>query len=191
MDLEHYLRYVASEYERAEHRPNDAYTRFCYYTLKRDLWAQFDVLKVFARVTFTATDPYGGSREMFESLGRGSLSVYNVADIPSDHPFAERAPNGETFNTIFRAVHDGLAHYPERNSFGKLGEFKAFRAHCRLLGRDAQRALFTETVGQNAWYHFGPLAEHGRRYFAEQKATILPVIVFNTHERISIEGTAV
>lgn len=186
MTLDDYLRTVASVYESARHAPKDAYTRHCYYQLKRDLWAQFNVLNAFTRVTFTTTDPYGSSREMFESLDRGSLSVYSVADIPSDHPFSERAPNGETFNSVFRAVHDGLAHYPERNSFGKLGEFKAFLAHCRLLGWDSQRALFTETIGQNAWYHFGPKLLD-RRAFAEQKVTILPFPLFATHERISLE----
>lgn len=178
MTLPDYLQRVARDYDAAEHSPSHLSTLAHYATLKRELWNQYRVLEAFTRVTFTTTDPYGSSREMFESLDRGSLSVYSVADLPNGHPFSEVAPNGQLFNTIFRAVHDGFAHYPERNSFGMVGEYRAFLAHCRLLSYISQLALFTETVGQNAWYHFGPRAHETPKPFAEQKAVILSPELF-------------
>ena len=185
-ELTDYLTSVAHAYERAQHTPIDPSTIHAYGALKTELWAQFQVLQAFVRVTFTEHDPYGSSQEMFESIAHGSLSVYgNTRGVPIDHPLAGMAPNGQIFNNIFRAVHDGLAHYPERNSFSMKGEFKAYLAHCRLLSHDAQRALFTETVGQNAWYHFGPMSTLGGKVFAEQKATLLPFSLFDNSKGVT------
>lgn len=171
-ELDDYLRTVARVYDAARHEPELWWVHTYYAHLKCELLSQFDLLSAFVSVSFTDVDPYGGSAEMFESVRRGSLAVYTGANMPSDHPFTELAPAriGQNYNTVFRAVHDGLAHYPERNSFGKLGEFKAFRAHARLLSWEAIQALFTETVAQNSWYHFGP----NPKSFAPQRATILP-----------------
>jgi hypothetical protein len=169
--LDSYLQRVAAVYDAAKHRPNSTVTRLHYRTLKAELLAQYQLLTAFVDVSFTGVDPYGGSAEMFESVRRGSLAVYTQSDMPADHPFAEMSPTvGQIYNCVFRAVHDGLAHYPERNGFGRIGEFRAFRAHARLLSWLSVQALFTETVAQNAWYHFGG---NGRE-FAPQRAVILP-----------------
>lgn len=172
--LHAYLRRVAHDYEHATHEPFNPVVARCYRALTWELWQQFRVLKAFTRVSFTDTDPYGSSAEMFESIDRGSLSVFRTAELPADHPFAAIAPNGETYNSIFRAVHDGFAHYPERNSFGIVGEYRAYCAHVRLLTFDASRALFTETVGQNAWYHFGSRSHETPKPYARQLATVFP-----------------
>ena len=178
--LQVYLQDVARAYDSAQHEPCNPLVARCYRALMWELWQQFTVLRAFTRVTFTNVDPYGNSREMHESIDHGSLSVYRTADLPVDHPFSALAPNGETYNSVFRAVHDGFAHYPERLGFGMVGEFRAYLAHTRLLTFDASRALFTETCGQNAWYHCGPRP----KTYAPQIATLLPTSLIARASRL-------
>jgi hypothetical protein len=79
-------------------------------------------------------------------------------------------------NDRFRAVHDWLAHAGEGHSFGPTGEENAYRVHASTLSPQAQRALATETRGQNSWVNFGPNAHlpAKERPFAEQKAALWP-----------------
>lgn len=170
MTLEDFLRDVAREYDALPvvgfHVP--------YAQLKKELAAQFELLHAYVAIQFVNDDPYRDSAKMFEDIEYcHSLFVYRTAYLPSGHPFTEtHEPTGECYNTIFRAVHDGLAHYPKRHNFGMLGEFLAFRAHCRLLSPLAQWAVATETLGQNAWYHFAP-GRIGPKTFASQKYALL------------------
>jgi hypothetical protein len=181
MNLDTYLAAVSDAYDALPHEPTSELVALCYRELKTELWWQYQLLSAFVRVSFTAVDPYGGSREMFDSVEHGSLAVYTVADLPAGHPFAEATPNGQLYNTVFRAVHDGLAHFPERNSFGKVGEFKAYLAHRRMLVSPLARwALATETIAQNAWFHM-----HSRT-FAPQKATLLPLTLVSESTRVSL-----
>lgn len=168
---------VAAEYRALQHTPHAHDVHRAYDALKTELWRQYQTIP-FA-VSFEDTDPYSSSKHMFERIATtGCLRVYRYADLPHAHPFAEVAPNGETFNSVFRAVHDALAHYPERNSFSLVGEFKAYRAHVRLMSDGnmqlAAHALMTETIGQNAQYHFGAVD----REFAQQVAALLPRSLF-------------
>jgi hypothetical protein len=73
-------------------------------------------------------------------------------------------------------VHDWLAHAGEGHSFGPTGEENAYRVHASTLSPQAQRALATETRGQNSWVNFGPNAHlpAKERPFAEQKAALWP-----------------
>lgn len=170
MRLEDFLKDVAREYDALPlvgfHAPYDI--------LCRELDSQFDILRAFVQVKFTDVDPYKHSTDMFTDLALCQyLEVYRQATLPAGHPF-ERTQllTGETYNTIFRAVHDGLAHFPNRHTFSMRGEFDAFRAHCRLLSPFAQWAIATETLGQNAWYHFAP-NRIGPKTFAPQKYALL------------------
>lgn len=170
MRLEEFLQDIAREYDALPthgfHAP--------YNQLMRELDTQFDILSAFVRVEFTDRDPYLSADGMFHSIDKlRVLSVYRLADLPSGHPFERtHTRTGQTYNSIFHAVHDGLAHYPNRYSFGRVGEFKAFCAHCRLLSPLAQWAVATETLGQNAWYHFAP-GRIGPKTFAPQKYALL------------------
>ena len=143
----------------------------CYAALCRELSAQFDILRAFVDVQFTNSDPYTNSASMFVDVDKyRTLRVFTGGEpIPTSHMFSVyvRKYEGRTYNHIFRAVHDGLAHFPERNSFGPKGEFRAFLAHARLLSPDAIQALATETLGQNAYY-----IVHGK--YAPQKFALLP-----------------
>lgn len=165
-----FLKDVAREYDAL---PIEGF-RAPYEQLMRELSAQFDVLSAFVHVSFTNRDPYLTPGHMFMDISQyRRLSVYRTAELPSGHPFLSvHGPTGETFNSIFRAVHDGLAHFPGRYPFTRAGEFDAFRAHCRVLSPIAQWAIATETLGQNAWYHYAP-NRIGPKTFAPQKYALL------------------
>lgn len=167
------LRQIALAYDRAEHDPYDLDTERAYGALKLELWAQFTVLAEFVDVEFVDADPYADHRAMFRDLierETPTLRVWRVAELPKGHPLADHAPNGETFNSIFRAVHDGYAHRTGVFSFGERGEFGAMRAHMRSLSALARWALFTETTGQSAASFYGRYAPD----FGPQKACLLP-----------------
>lgn len=170
MSLTNYLERVAPAYSRMRHSPQHAFVRFAYATFRTELWQQFQAIPT--AVTFTTSDPYANASELFAAMETGVLAVYTADGVPDSHPLARTAPNGETFNSIFRAVHDALAHYPERNDFTVVGEYRAYLAHARLLSPIAIAALFTETVGQQSI-----LRTTG--HYAEQKAGILPFYLRN------------
>lgn len=196
--LSYYLTRVAAAYARAEHAPSNAEISGAYKALSVALTEQYRLLTAFVDVSFVDTDPYPLSAPMWEDIERGKLRVYKFADMPYDHPMGLPARlvtahglsiRGEdiTVNLAFRAVHDAFAHYPERLYHDGLDrepgydEFRAFQAHVRLLcgNGPAIRALFTETVAQNATFHYGA----NPHAFAAQKAVLLP-------EALIMEGLA-
>lgn len=97
-----------------------------------------------------------------------------------------------TYNDLFRAVHDAIAHGLFGAEFGPIGEESAWQTHMRTLDDPwARWALTTETRGQNSYVNYReqmlgqdgmplqkgddgyiPLKERG---FAEQKAALLPL----------------
>lgn len=120
---------------------------------------------------FVETDPYANSAEMMKDVRENRrLKVFKT---PGDnfHPYMTPEQND-----TFRAVHDWIAHAGPGNQFGPIGEENAYRMHAATLSPQAQRALASETRGQNSWVNFGP---HGHlpmkeRPFAEQKAALWP-----------------
>jgi hypothetical protein len=176
-----FLSRVAAEYDTLSHTPENPAVRAPYDALCDALAVQYAQLSALVQIRFTAVDPYPSSVAMFDDLAHGRLSVYTVADLPSDHPFTRRNVNGQTYNSIFRAVHDGLAHFPGLHPFSYRGEFAAFKAHARMLAGNvpAIHALATETLGQNAWYNFSKRNTAFVRFgspkvFAPQYAALLP-----------------
>lgn len=179
-----FLAYAAKHYDALPVEDTSEDTRRCYAALCRELRAQFEVLRSYVDVQFTETDPYETVTQMFADLERHQLRVFTGGEpLARTHALARVAlPSGLTFNHIFRAVHDGLAHYPKRNDFTALGELRAFVAHAALLSPDAIRAIATETIGQQGYLRtFGD--------YAPQKFALLPshVIVnaFITAEDLS------
>jgi hypothetical protein len=179
LHLPAFLSRVAAEYDTLSHRPHDTDVRQGYLALCEALDAQFTTLLGLMAVRFTTVDPYPTSGAMFDGIERThTLDVYTAADLPINHPLAmTHEATGQTFNSIFRAVHDGLAHFPGRHTFGYRGEFAAFKAHARMLAGNvpAIHALATETLGQNAWYNFSRRnLGNVRKQFAPQYAALLP-----------------
>lgn len=119
--------------------------------------------------TFTDGDPYPDSAAMCADVRENKhLNVYRGGD---PHPcFSPRE------NEIFRAVHDIFGHAAEGYQFGPRGEENAWVHHSMMFSPLAQRALTTETRGQNSWVNYGPhstLPVRDRPY-ARQKANLLP-----------------
>jgi len=94
------------------------------------------------------------------------------------------AATGFSLNDKFRSIHDLFGHAAEGYGFGPRGEENAWLKHSQMFSREAQRALTTETRGQNSWFNFGPhnydsAGNHLNRPrpdrpFAIQKVALLP-----------------
>lgn len=91
-------------------------------------------------------------------------------------------------NDIFRIVHDYFGHAKEGFSFGPNGADNAWHHHMQMYSKDAQRALTSETRGQNSWVNFGPKGQENRMNpatttYAEQKAGLLPSWISNVTQK--------
>lgn len=107
------------------------------------------------KVEFIKDDPYKNSEEMFEDvINNKRLKVYQGGE---PHPFlgeSSKDASGFTANEKLRAVHDYFGHFVNRNQFGKVGEEAAWVDHSKMFSPEAQRAVSTETRGQNSWVNF-------------------------------------
>lgn len=123
------------------------------------------------RVEFVDTDPYKNSTEMMQDvINNKTLKVYRTGE-GQGHPYMTNQQND-----MFRAVHDFFGHAATGMQFGQKGEEAAWIAHSSMFSKMAQRALTTETRGQNSWVNQSahqaiPPAE---RPFAKQKFALLP-----------------
>lgn len=104
-------------------------------------------------------EPYHTPQEMAEDIHKNKH--FNVSRANSEHPLWS-----EDDNVNFRIVHDVMGHAVAGGDFGWHGENLACGAHFPLLSPQAQRALFTECVGQSAY---------GAQYrgFGPQKITFM------------------
>ncbi len=120
------------------------------------------------------------------------MNVFTGGEPRGDHPLAERITDPlETYNNVFRAVHDvfghaqgverfGNEHGGANLDFGHHGEDHAFRNQAAMYSPLARRALASETRGQNAAFHFGPNGPQNRQkpagaIYPEQKAALMPI----------------
>jgi len=128
-----------------------------YKQLAKEVDYQFSYLKndVGIKFAFSENDPYKNSAEMMSDVTNNkTLRVYSGGE---DHPLLgsiTKDSNGLTANEKFRAVHDYYGHAVEQNQFGKLGEERAWVAHSKMFSPLAQKAMTTETRGQNSWVNF-------------------------------------
>ena len=104
------------------------------------------------KVEFIKDDPYKNSDEMFEDIIKNKrLKVYQGGE---PHPFLGESTKDAswfTANEKLRAIHDYFGHFVNRNQFGKVGEEAAWVDHSKMFSPEAQRAISTETRGQNSW----------------------------------------
>lgn len=192
---------IAQAFEDMKHDPSNPEVAEAYAALKRETLAQYKALTD-AGYGYDfypeGGDPYANSpREaiydlthnhhmyVFPTLGAdggfGSLPANR-----QDHPLLEKVPGLQwggqdvTYNDVFRAVHDSMAHAKEGVGFRARGEDNAYRQHYAMFSSAARKALASETRGQNSWLNFGPYGEKNRTanaantVFADQKAGILP-----------------
>jgi hypothetical protein len=117
------------------------------------------------------------------------------------HPLLQ--PTGRTIdgrkmlaNDEFRIVHDYFGHVKEGVGFRADGEFNAYRIHKPMYSALAQKALATETLGQNAYVNYGPNGAKNRTASAEeteyapQKAGLLPDHVIKSADVPAMEWAA-
>jgi hypothetical protein len=189
---------VADAYDALQHDPTNPKVQAAYKALTDETSAQFDHM---TKTMGVKVEPWTGPGEPYkdsaamraDATGNKHLFYKQTmpADlIPPDHPMMATDANGMRINDKFRAVHDYFGHAQGTNGFGPNGEENAFLEHQKMFSPDAQRALETETRGQNSWVNHGahlrdvegnlpgpgdPGYIHpSQRPFAPQKAALLP-----------------
>lgn len=161
----------------------DPAARGAYDALNTEVSAQYKALTDAGyKFDFVDKDPYKSSTEMMDDVRHNkTLKVFKTPGDAEFHPYMTPAQNDR-----FRAVHDAVAHAGEGNQFGPVGEENAYRVHASTLSPTAQRALATETRGQNSWVNFGPNAHLPvrERPFAEQKAALWPEHLLGDYDQM-------
>lgn len=167
-------RRIAEAYQNLKNDPNDPEVKRAYAALGNEVDAQFKTLPV--KVEFTSEDPYHTSKEMMDDIEQNNrLKVFTGGE---PHPLlGAKDKDGISLNDKFRAVHDYFGHAMFGHKFGPNGEENAWTEHSKMFSPEAQKAMTTETRGQNSWFNFSAenagKAPHDRK-FAEQKVGILP-----------------
>jgi len=187
---------IADAYEKMEHNPNHPDVKAAYGALINETKKQYkDMLDKGLKISKTKKgmdNPYPTSKHLHEDVDRGHMWYFpteqgfgSEGDHPDDHPMLEptefKDNEGKPMlaNDIFRVVHDSI-HSKLRNNFGSKGEHEAYLEHKKTYSPLAQKALATETMGQNNWVWAGPKSEGYRKdpknstIYAPQKAGLLP-----------------
>jgi hypothetical protein len=209
---------IAVAYEEMEHNPNDPAVRAAYEALAAETVAQYKVmLDAGVVVEFTDVektgDPYAKNPRMVNDdiVDNNHMWVFPTNDgFGTDETFessgnpllaeSEFTISGRValVNDLFRAVHDYFGHAKESLGTRAGGEENAWRMHSAMFTPMAQRALTTETRGQNSWVNFGPNAEKNKTargedtVFADQKIGLMPewVSMEGVGDEVSIDGIA-
>lgn len=175
---------IAAAYDDMQHTPLRPDVAAAYEAFKCEVYHQYrELAGPIIDVLHVPYNPYDSSRELFADIRDNQcLAVYQGGDLPSDHPLRELAPRCRrlSYNDLFRAVHDYYGHYIPCAGFGPKGEDAAWYNHSRMFSPLAQRAMTTETRGQNSWF-----VEHNKpgqepKVYAPQKTGILPDFAFDT-----------
>jgi hypothetical protein len=163
---------IARAYDDMKHDPNNPEVKKSYAALIDDAKKQWDALtKAGIKLEPQDEDPYKSYDEMKKDFKDNKrLKVFRGGnELPKDHPLAQVDPKtGETYNVMFRAVHDAIGHLMHDNDFSEKGEQNAFDTHRQTMSKEAIPAMTTETKGQVAAFF------NGGNEFPEQKAGILP-----------------
>jgi hypothetical protein len=188
---------VADEFERMPHAPHDPEVAASYNALINETKAQFEAMPPDLKIEFIKPgmeDPYGASPRLVQKdiAENNHMWVY-----PTESGFGKEGfeaignpmlqKSGVTVdgmelanNDLFRIVHDYFGHHKEGVGFRATGEDNAFRQHRSMFSPQAQRALTTETRGQNSWLNYGPHGAKNRTaktadtVFADQKVGLMP-----------------
>jgi len=188
---------IADAYHNMKHDPDHPDVQEAYGALINETKKQYqDILDSGIKLTPIKPgqeNPYKNSKELHHDIENNKHMYYFPTDQGfgssdneySNHPMlqpTELEIGGQKLlaNDLFRIVHDiNGHHHGGRTTFGPKGEHKAFLHHKTMYSPMAQRALASETLGQNSWVNFGPHGEANRRdpantIYADQKAGLLP-----------------
>lgn len=191
---------IANAYENMPHNPNHPQVKAAYNTLINETKQQYkkmlDSGMKFTKIKSGMDNPYPTSKHLHADVDKGHMWYYpteagfghgenQFKDHPMLQPTEFKDDEGKPMlaNDIFRQVHDSI-HHKLRNGFGPKGEHEAYLEHKKMYSPLAQKALASETMGQNSWVTAGPYAEHNKKnpsqtVFAEQKAGLLPEDIIN------------
>ena len=197
---------IADAYENMQHDPSNPEVKQAYDAFKAETKEQFEY---FQSLGFTfkpaigKDSPYSDSKEMSEDVSNNknlffvpTENEFGTGDKSIDNPLLEKTGvviDGHelSFNDMFRVVHDMSTRVAYGHKSGPLGNMNAFNTHKKTYSPLAQRALFSETMGQNSYADYGShlrnqdgkvpkKGEKGyvplsMRPYAPQKSGLLPV----------------
>ena len=183
---------IATAYESMPHNPDHPAVKNAYNSLIKETGDQFQHIKnsglKISKIPSNMENPYkAGSQALFDDINHNNHmwyypteSGYGSNGEVQNHPMLAMTNEkiGGTVvpaNDIFRIVHDYFGHAKEGNGFGPNGEERAWQMHKQMYSPEAQKALTSETRGQNSWVNFGPHGESNRAnpaqtVYADQKA---------------------
>jgi len=210
---------IADAFDAMQHSPTDPAVIESYNALKKETLDQYDYLIAngVQLIPWAGKgEPYpfpNGSKLMAEDVQANERLYYFKTINPEEEvsfgqgegvqgnpllddvgrPVRDSVGNmhSQTYNDLFRAVHDYFGHSKEGYGFGPRGEENAWVVHSRMYSSLARRSMTTETRGQNNWVNWNkdygqrldgtpivrgdedyiPLAD---RPYAEQKIGLLP-----------------
>jgi hypothetical protein len=187
---------IAQAYHDMPHDPNHPDVKAAYGALINETKDQFQHMKnaglKITPIKSGQSNPYPNSKAMHDDVKHNNHLYFFPTEQgfgsgdsnPTDHPMLQ--PTGEYVdghhlmaNDMFRVVHDYFGHAKEGTGFGPHGEEGAWQEHSKMFSPLAQKALTTETRGQNSWVNFGPHGEANRKnpnqtVYADQKAGLMP-----------------
>ncbi len=186
---------IAKAYDTMKHAPDAPEVKKSYDALIKETTNQFKELRAkglkVSKIEPGMENPYKSSADMFADIEKNNHLYY----FPTEQGFGSGASAGAhpmlaksgakigdedlLANDVFRIVHDYNGHSVSKRKFGAKGEEGAWRDHMKMYSPDAQKALTTETRGQNSWVNFGPNGDFNRAnpaktVYADQKAGLLP-----------------
>lgn len=190
---------IAAAYDQMKHDPSHPEVKAAYGALIDETKKQFkdmldQGLKI-SKVTNPKHNPYPTSKHLHADVDNGHIWLFPTElgfgsedDMPKDHPMlqpTEFMHEGKPLlaNDIFRVVHDSI-HHKLRNGFGPKGEHESYLEHKKMYSPLAQKALATETMGQNSYVNFSSQIGHLNQQkpgsaYAPQKAGLLSENVIN------------
>jgi hypothetical protein len=184
---------ISDAFEAMKHDPNNPEVQQAYEALINETLKQYDDLTKagIKAKKIVGENPYSNSKDLIEKVRQSDEISYfptdegfgsgNITNNPMLRKTGRLNAQGEEMlaNDVFRVVHDIYGHVKPQSTFGKVGEEVAYQNHKQMFSPLAQKALATETRGQNSYVNFGPNAAHNKAnpantIFAEQKVGLLP-----------------
>lgn len=187
---------IAGAFENMQHTPDDRATQKAYGALIDEVSQQYDDIRKqglnIQKMPEGMGNPYKSSADIVNDVKNNknlwyypTEQGYGSGPQTSKHPMLQSTKyldaDGKPMlaNDLFRVAHDYYGHAQEGHKLGATGEERAYLEHKRMLSKEAQKALATETRGQNSWVNYGPKGVENRANpanttFAEQKAGLLP-----------------
>jgi hypothetical protein len=185
---------IANAFEQLADNPDDPSVKKAYDALIQETLDQYQEIKKTGLKVIPMkpgeANPYANSKAVVDDILKNNRLQYyptdqgygsgSLAKNPLLRETAEMADGKPMLaNDVFRVVHDYFGHAKDGNKFGATGEENAYRAHKQMYSPEAQKALTTETRGQNSYVNYGPEGQANRANpaatkYADQKAGLLP-----------------